>query len=247
MSDPSIEASSGGAGGVEPSGESADLATALEAIGIAVDGAQLALIDRYRELLWAQNEVMNLTRHTTFDLFVRRDVLDAVRLAELLQPGEDVVDFGTGGGVPGILLAILRPDVQVSLCETVHKKARAVEQFVQQLDLPVSVYPIPVQQLLEDLRFSSVVSRAVGSLSRQLTALRPNWIHLDRLLAVKGPKWSEERGEARHRGLLKGLELRKVSSYPMPGTGSHSVILQITSPRGRFSPSGGSAVRPVGP
>jgi 16S rRNA (guanine527-N7)-methyltransferase len=47
------------------------------------------------------------------------------------------------------------------------------------------------------------------------------------MLAVKGPRWIEERGEARHRGLMKGLELRRVASYTSPFIGAQSVILQI--------------------
>jgi 16S rRNA (guanine527-N7)-methyltransferase len=46
-------------------------------------------------------------------------------------------------------------------------------------------------------------------------------------LLIKGPQWVDERGEARHRGLLHGLELRKLASYPLSGTESESVILQI--------------------
>ncbi|HAL14159.1 MAG TPA: 16S rRNA (guanine(527)-N(7))-methyltransferase RsmG, partial [Planctomycetaceae bacterium] len=47
------------------------------------------------------------------------------------------------------------------------------------------------------------------------------------VLAIKGPKWVDERAEARHRGLMKGVNLRKAASYPMIGTESESVILKI--------------------
>ena len=46
-------------------------------------------------------------------------------------------------------------------------------------------------------------------------------------LVLKGPSWVEERGEARHHGLLKGLALRKLTSYPLPGATGQSVLLQI--------------------
>ena len=49
----------------------------------------------------------------------------------------------------------------------------------------------------------------------------------DRLLILKGPSWVEERGEARHYGLLHDLALRKLITYPLPGTESESVLLQI--------------------
>ena len=47
------------------------------------------------------------------------------------------------------------------------------------------------------------------------------------MLAIKGPRWIEERTEARQRGLLANVQLRKATSYPMPGTESESVILKI--------------------
>jgi 16S rRNA (guanine527-N7)-methyltransferase len=47
------------------------------------------------------------------------------------------------------------------------------------------------------------------------------------MLAIKGPRWVEERSEARQRGLLEGVQLRKAASYPMPGTESESVILKL--------------------
>ena len=50
----------------------------------------------------------------------------------------------------------------------------------------------------------------------------------DRLLVLKGPSWVEERGEARHYGLMHDLALRKLVSYPLPGTESESVLLQIS-------------------
>ncbi len=56
------------------------------------------------------------------------------------------------------------------------------------------------------------------------------------MLAIKGPKWVEERGEARHRGLLKEVRLRKLASYPMPGTESSSVILELRRQVGATEP-----------
>ena len=78
---------------------------------------------------------MNLTRHTTLEKFVGRDVVDSYQLGKLLEQGERVLDVGTGGGVPGVVLAILRPDLSVSLCESTQKKARAVEAIVARAGL----------------------------------------------------------------------------------------------------------------
>ncbi len=170
---------------------------------------------------------MNLTRHTNYDLFARRDLLDSWRLANLLSQGEEVLDVGTGGGVPGIVVSILRPDLQMTLCDSIAKKAKAVESIVQSLKLAIPVHPTNVQKVLDDFRFDSLVVRAVGPLPKLCTWLEAYWHMFGRLLTIKGPKWVEERGEARHRGLLKNIELRKADTYRMPDTNAESVILQL--------------------
>ncbi|MFO0868340.1 MAG: 16S rRNA (guanine(527)-N(7))-methyltransferase RsmG [Pirellulales bacterium] len=208
------------------------LATALARHQLELPAEQVALLDRYRQLLWEWNEKMNLTRHTDFERFVSRDVLDSVQLARLVEPGETVLDFGTGGGVPGLIVAILRPDVRVSVCDSVGKKAKAVESMVRQLGLKVPVYGQRVEQVLERRSFDVLVARAVGSLVDVCRWLTSSWDSIGRLLLVKGPKWVEERGAARHRGLLHGLALRVAARYPMPGTESESVILRLTREAG---------------
>ena len=111
------------------------------------------------------------------------------------------MDLGTGGGVPGILISILRPDLTISLCDSVGKKAKVVDEIVQELDLQVAVFNARLEDLLEDFRFDSVVTRAVGPLWKICTWFQGHWHSFDRLLAIKGPRWAEERGEARHRGV----------------------------------------------
>ncbi len=213
------------------------LSEAVEKLDLTVEQSVMDQLDQYCRILWDWNTRINLTRHTDYDLFARRDLLDSIQLAEQLAPDEDVLDVGTGGGVPGLLLAILRPDLSVSVCDSVAKKSRVVEDMVKRLKLPVVVHATRVQNVIEDLRFHSLVTRAVGSLSRLLTWVQDNWLNFDRLLAIKGPRWVEERGQARQQGLLAGLELRKLAAYPMPGTESESTILQIRKARADSSSS----------
>ena len=204
-----------------------DLTAALAACRVELPDGQVAQVRRYCGLLWEWNAKLNLTRHTDYGKFVSRDVVDSLAFAEFLVPDEKILDVGTGGGVPGVLLAILRPDLRVWLSESVGKKARAVADIVQRLGLSVPVLHGRAEDSLAKTEFNSLVVRAVGTLRTLLTWLRPHWKRFDRLLVLKGPAWVEERGEARHYGLLHDLALRKLTSYPMPGTESESVLLQI--------------------
>jgi len=205
----------------------ASLADTLAEVGIALEPVQVELLDRYRQLLWEWNEKINLTRHTTMEKFVTRDVVDSVQLAELLEQGERVLDVGTGGGVPGVILAIVRPDLKVSLAESTQKKARVVEEMVAELGLPVTVYSCRAEDVLEMATFDTLVARALASLTKVLTWFKPHWESFDQLLLVKGPSWVEERGEARHHNLFHRLELRKAATYQTPRSGAESVILKI--------------------
>jgi 16S rRNA (guanine527-N7)-methyltransferase len=207
-----------------------DLPAALARHGIALPAEQVAALEAYARLLWEWNEKLNLTRHTTWEKFVARDVVDARQLAEQIPGGERVLDVGTGGGVPGILLAIMRPDLHVELCDPVGKKARAVAEIIAGLGLSLPVHAERAERILERQRFDTLVVRAVAPLWELLSWLAPHWQNIGQLLVIKGPKWLDERGQARHRGYLKPLELRKVAEYPLPGTESNSVILKVWQP-----------------
>jgi len=204
-----------------------NLAAALSRHGIELPGPQAQRLQRYCRLLWEWNEKLNLTRHTDFDRFVARDLIDALALAEHLEPGERVLDVGSGGGLPGVILAVVREDLEVALSESVAKKAKALSDIVGRLRLHVPVLHGRAEDLLGPRRFNTLVIRAVARLPKLLRWFRPRLQFFDRMLLVKGPSWVEERGEARHHGLLKNLALRRLASYPIPGSDAESVVLQI--------------------
>jgi 16S rRNA (guanine527-N7)-methyltransferase len=203
------------------------LGAALERHGIELDEDQSALLDRYARALWAWNEKLNLTRHTDYERFASRDVADSQWLERFLDSAERVLDVGTGGGVPGIVLAILRPDLEVSLCESVAKKARAVEDIVRQLGLPITVHHARAEELLADHEYDTLVARAVAPLEKLLTWFKPHWASFGRLLVLKGPAWIEERAAAQEKKLLRGVRINTLATYPLPGTQSESVVLEI--------------------
>jgi 16S rRNA (guanine527-N7)-methyltransferase len=207
---------------------STSLTAALQKLDIQLPPDQVSRIDEYRSLLWQWNEKLNLTRHTEFDAFASRDVVDSLQLAQLLEANEEVLDVGSGGGVPGILLAILRPDLEVSLCESIQKKATVLDSMIGEMKLPVPVHNCRAEKLVGEYRYDSIVARAVGPLWKLCTWLEPHWHSIQRVLLIKGPSWTEERVAARERGLLKKVELRRVAEYPMAGTYSQSVVLQLS-------------------
>jgi len=222
----------------EPASDAADLGpvsqTLTEALAkheLELPADQIALLERYAALLWEWNAKLNLTRHTDYDKFVSRDLVDSMWLERFLDAGERVLDVGTGGGVPGIILAILRPDLEVTLSDSVAKKAKAVAEIVKSLELPIRVAHAPAQKLVAEETFETLVCRAVAPLSKILTWFAPSWENFERLLLIKGPNWTVEREEAREKKLLRHTHVNPIATYPLPGTYSKSVVLQVRSER----------------
>jgi 16S rRNA (guanine527-N7)-methyltransferase len=213
-----------------------ELSGVLARHSIELPPDQVEALDRYCRLLWDWNRKLNLTRHTDYERFVARDMVDSLQLSKLLCSEEGVLDVGAGGGALGVILSIVRPDLRTSLCESVGKKARVLEAIVRELALPSPVHHARAEDLLGDFRFDALVARAVGPLWKMCRWFEPHWDSIGRLLAVKGPRWVQERKEARERGMLRGVELRRAAAYPLPGgSGGESVILKIWK-KGRPEP-----------
>jgi 16S rRNA (guanine527-N7)-methyltransferase len=203
------------------------LAAALARHQIALPDDQTALLDAYARALWDWNEKLNLTRHTSYEKFVGRDVVDSLALEPYVGLGDRVIDVGTGGGVPGVILRIVRPDVEMILSETIAKKARVVDEIVKQIGLEARVHHGRAEDILSTKRAETLVVRAVAPLAKLATWFAPLLHAFDRMLVIKGPGWVEERHEARQKRLLKEWQLRKLAEWPLPGTHSNSVLLEL--------------------
>ena len=208
---------------------SRNLKEALEKYHISLLEKQVDMLNSYCEQLWIWNEKLNLTRHTTYDKFVSRDLIDSIRLASHLQKGEHVLDVGSGGGVPGLIVSILRPDVIVELCEATGKKAEALGEIAGALGLDVPVWYSKAEDLVKQRHFHTLTVRAVDKMRKFLQMFSNTWHCYNRILMIKGPRWPEERGEARHYNLFNALALRKIDEYSVQSGNEsfNSVILQV--------------------
>lgn len=193
------------------------------------DPAQQARIEQYCGLLWRENAALNLTRHVTYDVFVARDLNDVLQISRLIPTGKTVLDIGSGGGVPGVLLAILRPDLQVTLCESMAKKARVLEMMVRELQLNCRVCHQRAEALLLHSKFDVGIARAVGPLWKICDWFQGRWRSIGQLLAFKGSRWTEELAEAQRHASHRQVHIALVAEYPMPGTTSQAYILSLSA------------------
>ncbi len=188
-------------------------------------------IQQYCVMLWQKNQQINLTRHTDWETFVCRDLVDTLQLSKLIGVGREVLDVGSGGGVPGLLLAIIRPDLDVSLSESVGKRAMILAEFASQLEVDVQIYQERAEKVLKDFRFDVTTARAVGSLAKFCNLFNGHWLHVNRMLALKGPKWVGEKQEAEQANLLTEIDIEICCEYVSPGSEWTSVILEISPTR----------------
>ncbi len=165
------------------------IAAECDRLGLVVPPEAMPRLAAYAASLWLWNERLNLTRHTDAEKFVSRDVGDAVAIAAHLASGERVLDVGTGGGVPGVLLAIIRPDLRVELAESVAKKARAVAAILRDVGIAIPVHEGAAQALVQARstgpeRFDTLVVRAVAPLEKLLRWFEPLAAAYGRMLVV---------------------------------------------------------------
>lgn len=151
-------------------------------------------LDRYLDLLLEANTKFNLTRIRDRADAEAMHVGDALSLLRHLPAGRiTLADLGSGGGVPGLPLAITRPDATVTLVEATTKKAVFLEETAATLGLTnVTVLAERAESFGGRRKFDVVTARAVAPLVKLLPVARPMVNRLGVLLAMKGPRLPEE-------------------------------------------------------
>ncbi len=170
---------------------------------------------------------MNLTRIRDRQEAETFHVGDALALLpHLPEHGFDLADVGSGGGVPGVPLAIARPKVQVTLIESVGKKAAFLQSVVEALQLENVTVINGRAEALPPKSFDVVTCRAVAPLQKLLvwcrSMIRPGGV----LLAMKGPKLAEELVEAK-KALLNQRATVTTHPYELGGQ-TGRVIAKVT-------------------
>ncbi len=165
---------------VSPISVAMNLATQLEEAldrhGLAVSEMVVDRLLSYATLVIKWNRVRNLTAARSCEDFLIEHVSDCLAAAPYPISGE-LVDVGSGAGLPGVIVAVVRPDIEVTLLEPRRKRARFLEHVQMQLTLPNAVVArARIQARSANLGAAAFITRAYGKLGRYVEDTR----HLQR-------------------------------------------------------------------
>ena len=168
------------------------LAAGARELRVELDGARIERLLRLVDELEQGNAQFNLTAIRDRPGMLYKHVLDSLSLQPYLR-GERVADVGTGAGFPGLALAVADPARRFTLIEATGKKARFVEQTVQQVELGnVQVVNARAETYRPAELFDTVVARALSSLADFVAYAGHLLVPGGRLLAMKGKRPDDE-------------------------------------------------------
>lgn len=168
-----------------------------------------------------------------------RHIPEAVAFASTLPAGPRMLDIGSGGGLPGFVVAIVRPDLRVELMDATGKKSAFLREAARALAIEVEVHHGRAEDLAKgDLAgaFDIVTARAVASLDRLIPWAAPFLRPGGTLHAIKGERWRDELRDAARAMRASGMALEEtpVSSSQVEDDGHMpSVVVLRRSSEGR--------------
>ena len=198
-----------------------DLSSTLGLAGFRFTSTQINQFDHYFKLLSDWNRRINLTSIDE-DHYLSHHLLDSLSVLEDLH-GDRVLDLGTGGGLPGVVLAVAKPQIQFTLLDARNKKITFLKAVKSALSLS-NVDPVHsrVETHKPALKYSSVVTRAFASLDRIFRLAQPVLAQNGRIIAMKGRLSAEEIKHLDHIGV--NYEVKSVEVYGLNAQ-RHSVII----------------------
>ncbi len=161
-------------------------------------GAALPAAERYTSFLAGPGVERGLIGPREVERLWERHVLNCAVLAELIPPSAEVIDVGSGAGLPGIVLALVRADLSVTLLEPLLRRTVFLQECVDLLRLPnVVVRRARAEEVANDYAADVVTARAVAPLARLAGWALPLLRADGELLALKGERAAAELEEAR--------------------------------------------------
>lgn len=160
---------------------------------LALFGARAHLVEQYADKLVTEGEVRGLIGPREKDRIWARHIVNSAALLGFLPKEGSVIDVGSGAGLPGIVIAIARPDLAVTLVEPMERRTLWLSEVVDELGLEnVEVVRGRAQDLPSSMKAKVVTARAVAGLGKLLRMTHRLVAEDGSLLALKGRRAGEE-------------------------------------------------------
>jgi len=207
--------------------ESIKLESGLARLGLDIPSGAVENLLTFMDLLKEWSGTYNLVAPRERDFLLTRHLLDSLSIAPWLQPGS-LLDVGTGAGLPGLPLAIINPDREVTLIDSAGKKIRFIRHVGRALKLN-NIHPLHqrVEELAETEVYANITSRAFSSLTEFAEVVRSRADQSTRLLAMKGTYPERELEE-----LPDWVNVQSVEPLTVPYLHAerHLVLMSISNP-----------------
>jgi 16S rRNA (guanine527-N7)-methyltransferase len=189
---------------------------AAEQVARELYGQRASRITQYVDILAARGVRYGLLGPKEASRIWERHILNSAALSQLIEPGSTVIDVGSGAGLPGIPLAVLRPDLRITLLEPLLRRITFLVEAVSELELTERVDVVRDRAEHHTGRYDVVVARAVAPLARLIGWCNPLRRPVGVFLALKGQSAGAEIGQAapvlaRHR-----LAAELITAYADP-------------------------------
>ncbi len=209
----------------------------LAGVGVSLPvGTAERLLDFLDGLLhW--NEKVNLTAITEPDAAIEKHLVDSLTLLPLLAGGENLLDLGSGGGLPSIPLKVACPDLRVLSVDAVQKKIAFQRHIARRLGLEnFEAHHGRAESLADNpswaAGFDLVVSRAFTALAGFASLALPCLAPGGRIVAMKGAEGERELAEGREALLRLGLECREIRKLYLPASRSTRTLIVLVRREG---------------
>ena len=190
--------------------ETIDAAPVLEAepaVAATLFGDRIEVARSFTNELARRGEELGLIGPLELPRLWTRHILNSALLAPLLEAGASVGDVGSGAGLPGLVLAIARPDVSMTLIEPMERRCEWLRNEADRLGLEnVTVVRARAEDVADDLVLDQVTARAVSALSKLIPLTVPLVRSGGQLILMKGARVDDEVAAARKVILRKRLD-----------------------------------------
>ena len=200
-------------------------------IDIEFNEEQLNKFYKYMQLLLEWNEKINLTAITEPKEIILKHFVDSLTISKYIDDDKTVADVGTGAGFPGIPLKIYRPDLRITLVDSLNKRINFLNEVINNLKLEkINTVHSRVEDFGKDKeyreKYDYVTARAVANLSTLSEYLIPITKIGGKCICMKGNDVKEELDNGKNAINLLGGEISKIDCFELPNSDiSRNIII----------------------